>query len=58
MRALLIVLLLSGCASVKPYLVCRLSDHTAEVQQGIGGIGVGQKLTDADVLCVAPVPAK
>lgn len=42
---------LSGCASVKPYIVCELGTGKAVVQQGIAGIGVGQELKDADSLC-------
>lgn len=42
---------LSGCASVKPYVVCKVADGKAQVQQGVMGIGVGQELPDADPLC-------
>jgi len=40
-----------GCASVKPYVVCKVADGHAQVQQGIMGVGVGQDLPDADQLC-------
>ena len=42
---------LTGCASIKPYIVCELGSGKALVQQGIMGIGVGQELKDADSLC-------
>lgn len=42
---------LTGCASVKPYIICELGTGKAQVMQGISGIGVGQDLKDADQLC-------
>lgn len=55
---------LTGCASVKPHVLCGL-DGKAQVMQGVSGIGVGQALADADSLCSpltvardAPKPAE
>lgn len=49
---------LSGCASIKPYIVCELGSGKALVQQGIMGIGVGQELKDADSLCSSLISTK
>jgi len=42
---------LTGCASVKPYILCELATSKAVVQQGISGVGFTQDLKDADLLC-------
>lgn len=52
--ALLYALAAAGCASARPEIRCTLK-HEAEVYQGILGIGVGQRLAEADPLCTPPV---
>jgi len=49
----LLVLALSGCASVPPYLTCRVSNNKAIVNQGYAGLGIGQEIPDGDILCTA-----
>ena len=61
MRYILCFLLLSlsACASVKPFLTCRVADSKAVVNQGYMGLGIGQEISDADTLCASlRVPAK
>jgi uncharacterized protein YceK len=48
---------LSGCASIKPYIVCELGTAKAQVMQGVAGIRIGQDLKDADELCSRLKPA-
>ncbi len=52
LAVVVMLLALPGCASIKPYVVCKVSDGKAEVMQGFMGIGVGQALPDADKLCL------
>lgn len=50
---LALLFLLNGCASVKPFGLCRVADGKFVVMQGISGIGVPQDLPDADPMCAA-----
>jgi hypothetical protein len=53
MKLLFILLLAStaaGCASITPHVLCDLKGN-AQVFQTVQGIGVGQKLPDANPLC-------
>jgi uncharacterized lipoprotein YehR (DUF1307 family) len=49
---------LNGCASVPPYLTCRVSNNKAIVNQGYAGLGIGQDIPDADIMCAALRTAK
>ena len=52
-RILLLCFCLTGCASVPPYLTCKVSDGKAIVNQGYMGLGIGQEIPDADSKCAA-----
>jgi hypothetical protein len=60
---LLSLVALAGCVAqpiTKPFVVCRVSDGRALIEQGIAnpssgaGAGLAQELPDADKLCAKP----